>query len=114
MRKSQAPIETVKIGRASNPDAIFFRFAKGITRRSVQPDPKYFVFLELDREGRLLGVLTYERVNILVIESCEPDLIIDGLGQPEAVGSRWRYKYEARFDKLIEERVRLDVSACPA
>lgn len=99
--KTKPPIATEKIGSERNPDAIFFRFQEGTTRRSVQPDEQHFIFLELDDNGRLLGVLTYEPVNILVIEFLRTEITAGGITN--------RYEYELRLDQLIVERARLDL-----
>ena len=36
-------------------DYVFIRLRKGATRSSIQPDPRYPVFVEYDAEGNAVG-----------------------------------------------------------
>lgn len=100
------------IGPPARPDAIYLRFEEGIPVGSIQPDPRRFVFLEVAQSGRLIGVLTYEPVHVLLVESVAPDVVFDASGQPSGVDDRFRY--EARFidDEQLMPVVQVDTGPC--
>lgn len=104
MRK---PIEMEEIrGPSGSTNAFYFRFTRETPVRSLQPDDSRFVFIEVDADGQLVGVLSYEPSNMLVVESLDSELVEQD-GQPVGVGARNVYSLHPYGDLPDTREVQL-------